>query len=201
MAGLVGVIGGTFDPPHIGHLILADEGKGEFDLDQVLWVLTPIPPHKPDCPITPFEYRLEMVLKAIEGNLAFQLSRADIDREPPHYAVGTMAWLREKYPYRRYVYLMGGDSLRDLPSWHQPSQFVELCDWIGALKRESSEINLDALEVKVPGILKKVRFFHGPQIDISGSEIRRRVRSSEPYRYLLPHGVADIIQRRHLYLE
>jgi nicotinate-nucleotide adenylyltransferase len=200
MAGLVGVLGGTFDPPHIGHLILADEARGEFSLDEVLWVLTPIPPHKPSHSITPLEYRLEMVLKAIEGNPAFQLSHADIDREPPHYAVGTMHWLRERFPHHGYVYLMGSDSLRDMPTWYQPHKFVELCDWIGVLNRGNAEVDLKAAEMKIPGIFEKVRFLGGPEVDISGSEIRRRVRIGKPYHYLVPHGVADIIQRHHLYL-
>lgn len=200
MAGLVGVLGGTFDPPHIGHLILADEGRGKFHLDQVLWVLTPSPPHKPDRPITGLEIRLNMVLQAIKDNPAFQLSRADIDRQPPHYALGTMQLLRERSPGQQYVYLMGGDSLRDMPSWHQPSLFSEMCAWIGVLKRPDSHIDLDALEAKIPGISEKVRFLDGPQIDVSGSEIRRRVRYGEPYRYLVPHGVADIIEQQHCYI-
>ena len=103
MARLVGVFGGTFDPPHIGHLILASEGLLRLKLDVVQWVLTPIPPHKPKSPVTPLENRIEMLEVIIDRDPEFELSRADIDRSPPHYALGTMGWLRDKFPQDEFT--------------------------------------------------------------------------------------------------
>jgi nicotinate-nucleotide adenylyltransferase len=200
MARLIGVLGGTFDPPHIGHLMLADEGRAELGLVKVLWVLTPQPPHKSSQVISPLEYRLEMVRETIKGNPAFQLSNADIDRPPPHYSAGTIAWLFAHHPDSQFIYLMGSDSLRDLPSWHESHQFVEGCEALGVMHREGVLVDCDALESLIPGITPKLRFFDAPTVGISGFDIRQRVRAGMPYRYLVPHGVAEIIERLGLYL-
>ena len=106
MAGLTGVFGGTFDPPHLGHLILAEAGRHALGLDKVLWVVTGQQPLKHDVR-TPIEIRLELVQAAIAGNPAFEASRADIDRPGPHYSVGTLAWLRARMPAATFAYLMG----------------------------------------------------------------------------------------------
>jgi nicotinate-nucleotide adenylyltransferase len=199
VAGLVGVFGGTFDPPHIGHLILASEGLMKLQLDKVLWVLTPVPPHKPDSPKTALEHRIEMVEEAVNQHQEFELSRADIDRPPPHYSIGTMEWLEDRYPDDDFVYLMGSDSLRDLPSWYLANNLVSKCALIGVLHRPGTEVSLEQLEIELPGISRKVRYFTGPTVDITAREIRSRVRNGIPYSFLLPHGVAKIIQLNHLY--
>lgn len=200
MAGLVGVFGGTFDPPHLGHLILASEGLTRLNLEKVFWVLTPVPPHKPDFQLTPLEYRIEMLLVTVGHNPKFELSRADIDRPPPHYALGTMEWLENEHPNTQFAYLMGSDSLRDLPTWHQSGDFLTKCTRIGVLHRPGAEINLDQLENELPGLSKKVKYFSGPSVDITAREIRARVKNGSPYDFLLPHGVAEIIQRNRLYV-
>jgi nicotinate-nucleotide adenylyltransferase len=200
MAGLIGVLGGTFDPPHIGHLVLADEGRAALGLDKVLWVLTPSPPHKTDQIITSLEFRLLMVEESIKGNPNFQLSRADIDRPPPHYSVGTMEWLIDHHPEDRFIYLMGSDSFRDLPSWHESDRFVSLCTGLGVMRREGVDPDFKAIEGKIPGIVAKTQTFDAPLIGISGKEIRERVKKGAPYRYLLPHGVSGIVEQYGLYL-
>ena len=116
----IGIFGGTFDPPHLGHLILAADAKEQLGLDQVLWVLTPFPPHKKDIKISPLQDRMTMVLLAITGNTNFHLSRVDIDRLPPHYALDTVNILRHNSPKDTFFYLMGADSLNDLLAWHEP---------------------------------------------------------------------------------
>ena len=200
MAGLVGVLGGTFDPPHIGHLILADEGRAALGLDKVLWVLTPFPPHKSNRRITSLEYRMMMVEESIKGNPNFQLSKADIDRPPPHYSVGTMEWLVRRHPERDFIYLMGSDSYQDLPTWHEPHRFVELCAGLGVMRRKRAELEITAVEKEIPGISAKTHAFDAPLIGISGREIRQRVRNGAPYQYLVPHGVSEIIHQYRLYL-
>jgi nicotinate-nucleotide adenylyltransferase len=199
VARLIGVFGGTFDPPHIGHLVLASEGLSKLGLEKVLWVLTPIPPHKQNSTITALEYRIEMLDVTLMNDPKFVLSRADIDRAPPHFTLGTMQWLEQKYPDDKFVYLMGSDSLIDLPSWHKPSEILSHCQAIGVLRRQDAELDLDALESTLPGLRSKIRYFDGPSVDISGGEIRKRVKMGAPYRYLVPHGVAEVIQRLDLY--
>ena len=199
MAGLIGVFGGTFDPPHLGHAILAHECAHDFDLEKVLWVLTEMPPHKPDHPITPLEIRQEMLRAAIQEYSLFELSRVDIDRPGPHYAVGTLRCLRESNPEARYAYLMGEDSLRDLPTWQTPLEFIALCDLLVVMHRADIGVDLDALEEILPGIRDKVRFSKAPKVDISASDIRELVRDSLPYAHLVHHEVAQIIRRHQLY--
>ena len=196
----IGIFGGTFDPPHIGHLILAAEAQGQFGLDRVLWVLTPEPPHKRGSPITDIGVRLEMLRAAIGNDSDFVLSRVDIDRPAPHYAVDTMAALHEEYPDGEFIYLMGGDSLGDLPSWHDPNRFLELCEGLAVMCRPGEPVDIQALEVLLPGIREKVNILQAPLLEISSSEIRRRVKQGMPYRYYLPKRVHWIIQTAGLYL-
>lgn len=200
MAGLIGIFGGTFDPPHLGHITLAQLGVEAFGLDKVLWVLTENPPHKPDDPITALEFRQQMLQAAISDFPNFEFSRIDIDRPAPHYATGTMRAMREANPNARYLYLMGEDSLRDLPTWHNPAEFVDLCDVLGVMPRSNIQVDLAALEKLLPGISAKVRFSSAQQVDISASDIRRRVREGLPYEYLVPHAVAHIIHELGLYM-
>jgi nicotinate-nucleotide adenylyltransferase len=199
MARMTGVFGGTFDPPHLGHLLLAIEGLERLELEKVLWVLTPFPPHKPDFQISPIEIRMEMLGVVLRDEPEFQLSKADIDRDPPHYALGTMEWLEEKYPEGEFVYLMGSDSLRDLPTWYRPAEFVSKCKRLGVLQRPGIEVDLDKLEGKIPGLRSKMSYFHGPSIDITGRDIRQRVKLGRRYDHLLAPGVAEVIRTRGLY--
>ncbi|MEW6568755.1 MAG: nicotinate-nucleotide adenylyltransferase [Chloroflexota bacterium] len=199
MAGLIGVFGGTFDPPHIGHLVLASEARAALGLERVLWVVTAQPPHKPYEPITPVDIRLEMVEAALAGNAAFEPSRAEIDRPGPHYAVDTLRWLNERHPGARWAYLIGADSLRDLPAWHTPEALLDAVTILGVMRRPEVEPDLAALEARLPGLSQKLHFFDAPLIGVSASDIRRRVREGEPYRYLVPPGVPELIERHHLY--
>ena len=199
MARLIGVLGGTFDPPHVGHMILAEFGRAALSLDEVLWVLTPFPPHKPDQPITPVEHRLAMVEAVIAEHSAFSLSRADLDRPPPHYAHGTMEALRASDSEARWSYLMGSDSLNDLIQWDQPQRFVGLCDSLGVMRRRGAEIDLDRVEEDLPGITEKIRIFDAPYVDVSGREIRKRVRQGLTIRYLVSDPVLAIVSQRKLY--
>jgi nicotinate-nucleotide adenylyltransferase len=199
MAGLIGVFGGTFDPPHLGHLILAEQGRQALGLEKVLWVVTAQPPHKPNENRTPVELRLEMVAAAIDGNTAFEISRVDVDRPPPHYAVDTLHLLAAARPDARFAYLVGEDSLRDFPVWHKPQQLVLACDVIGVMERSGADPDLEDLEAVLPGLSARVRFFRAPIIAIASRDLRRCVQSGESIRYLVPEGVERIIQRLGLY--
>jgi nicotinate-nucleotide adenylyltransferase len=196
----LGIFGGTFDPPHSGHLILADEAHSQLELDRIHWVLTPFPPHKQDIHITPLEDRLTMLQSVIRDEPTYEISWVEIERDGPHYAVDTMNILRDIYPKAELIYLMGGDSLDDLPTWHRPVAFVTACDELGVMGRPGSEPDLRTLEQKIPGVREKFRLVESPVIDISSSDIRTRVATGRPFRHYLPLEVYQIILERGLYL-
>ncbi len=196
---LIGILGGTFDPPHIGHLILAAEAVHQLHLNTVLFVVTPFPPHKRGWLISPVEDRLRMVQLAIEQNADFQISRVDIDRPSPHYAVDSMNILRQQFPHDNLIYLMGADSLRDLPTWHQANQFLSRCDGIGVMQRSLDDLEMQNLEQQLPGIRSKVTWLTAPRFDISSREIRERVKMQAPYRYFVSEKVFQYIVEKGLY--
>ncbi len=196
----IGIFGGTFDPPHIGHQILAAEALEQLCLDCVYWVLTPYPPHKQSGLVTSVSHRLKMVELAIDDNPNFILSNVDIERDPPHYALDTILILKAILPGDELFYLMGLDSLNDLPAWHHPIDFIAVCDHIGVMVREGQELNLAQLEIRIPGISKKVLFLKTPLIGISASDIRARAISGRQFRYLVPNSVYQYIQKNHLYV-
>jgi nicotinate-nucleotide adenylyltransferase len=201
MAETLGIFGGTFDPPHLGHLILAAEALSQLQLTRVLWVLTPTPPHKPERPITLLEHRLEMLKRAIGTIPGFELSSVEIDRPGPHFTLDTVDLLQTKYPAARLVLLVGGDSLRDLHTWNRADELIWALNAFGVMRRPGAEIDLKILENQLPGLSAKVRFFETPQLQISSSTIRQRIQNGGHYRFYLPVGVYDYIQKNKLYRE
>jgi nicotinate-nucleotide adenylyltransferase len=195
----IGLFGGTFDPPHIGHLILSAEASDQFCLDRLLWILTPDPPHKQGQEISSLEHRREMVKLAIMNNHIFELSTVEIDRPGPQFALDTVKIISEHNPAANLVYLMGSDSLRDLPAWHRPADLVDALNFIGVLRRPGDSIDLPALEKIIPGLSAKVRYLDAPLLDIAAHEIRRRVAEGRPFRYFLPPAVYDYITEHNLY--
>lgn len=195
----IGIFGGTFDPPHLAHLVLASEARFQLALDQVLWVLTPDPPHKHGWAISPLPARVKMVQSAIAGEPAFKFSRVDIDRPPPHYALDSLHLLKSQYPQAELVYLIGADSLRDLPDWHRPMELVAACDGIGVMRRPNADFDLTRLEAQVPGLKARLRFVDAPLLEISASDIRLRIVEGRPIRYMVPDGVWRLIHELGLY--
>ncbi len=195
----IGVFGGTFDPPHLGHLILAAEARYQLGLDKVLWVLTPDPPHKRNQRHTPWEKRAAMVLAAIGNTPHFELSTVEIERPGPHYAVDTMRLLRQQDPHAKWIYLLGGDSLRGLPTWHRVREFLDLCDELGVMRRPGDEIDLTVVEACLPGVVAKIRFVQAPLLEIAASQLRARAARGAPIRYYLPEAVYLLIRKWKLY--
>ena len=195
----IGLFGGTFDPPHLGHLILASEAYSQLGLDRLLWVLTPDPPHKQEQIITPVEHRLAMVNLAIQDNPKFELSRVELDRPGPHYTLDTVETIAEKYPGAEITPIIGGDSLRDLPTWHKPQELLYACHWVGVMRRPGEEPDLKELERELPGISSKVHYVDAPLLEIASREIRSRVAEGRPYRYYLPRPVFEYIKDHDLY--
>ncbi len=195
----VGIFGGTFDPPHVGHLILAEECRIQLHLDKLLWVVTDNPPHKRYVQISDIEQRVELVKLAINGNPDFELSRVDIDRPSPHYAIDTVRILKQLMPGAIMFYLMGGDSLHDLPTWKRPQDFIREIDGLGVMRRHADQVDLESLEKVLPGIARKVKIVEAPILEISSRQIRQRVEEGEAYRYYLRDAVYKAILELGLY--
>ena len=196
----LGVFGGTFDPPHLGHLILAAEALEQLKLDRLLWVLTSAPPHKQNQAVSPLAVRLELLQALLGSNPMFELSRVDIDRPAPHYAADTVQILAGQYPGAELFYLMGGDSLRDLPAWFHPEIFVGACRGLGVMRRPGDNIDLARLESRLPGVGGKIHFIDSPLLEISSKQIRERIYGGHTYRYYLPEAVFKLIDQKRLYL-
>lgn len=168
-------------------------------LDKVLWVVTAVPPHKPLAPVASIDTRLQLVRAALKDEQGFELSLADVERPAPHYAAGTMEWLRQRDPAAQFAYIMGSDSLIDLPTWHDPAGFLALCWRLAVLQRPGPKPDLATLEEALPGLGEKVVWVEATLVDVSASEIRRRVKQDLPYKHLMPPGVAKIIEDLGLY--
>jgi len=197
----IGIFGGTFDPPHLAHLLLASEAAHQLQLSRVLWILTPNPPHKGGRTITPLENRLEMLELTIADNPLFEISRIEMDRPGPHYSVDTIRLLAAQEPQADLTLLLGGDSLHDLPAWRLPSDLITAVCQIGVMQRRNDSVDLPALETRLPGLMDKVRFIDVLLQDISSSEIRQRIASGEPYRYYILPSVYQYIVEHDLYRE
>jgi len=195
----LGIFGGTFDPPHLGHLILAAEAVDQLRLDKVLWTVTGDPPHKHGQEILPVEIRLTLVKAALADNPAFEVSRVEVDRPGPHYAVDTVTLLQKQFPDSQLFYLIGGDSLRDLISWHTPTELTSRVAGFGVMRRPAAIFDLATLERDIPGLTAKVQFIDSPLVEMSATEIRRRVAMGQPYRYFVQPGVYQIIMESGLY--
>ena len=199
MPETIGIYGGTFDPPHLGHLILAAEALSQLRLTHLLWVLSPEPPHKPERKLTALPHRLEMLRRALADNPRFELSTVEMDRPGPHYTLETLEILAGQYPAANLVLLIGGDSLRDLPGWHRPLDILAACHSLGVMRRPGDSIDIESLEQQLPGLQAKLRFVEAPQLEISSSMIRSRVLQGGHYRYYLPPDVYAYIESEKLY--
>lgn len=194
----LGIFGGTFDPPHLGHLILAEAAREQLALERVLWAVAGQSPFKVDRPISPALIRAAMVQAAIADNPAFTLSRVDLDRPAPHYTIDMLKLLGQEFPAAEFFFLMGEDSLRDLPRWRNPQDLLALTK-LAVLQRPEVETDLSELEVQLPGIAQRVCWIKAPQLELASSDIQRRIREGHSVRYMLPEGVKALIEREHLY--
>lgn len=195
----IGILGGTFDPIHYGHLILAEEAWACLELERVLFVPAREPPHKLLHPGSPAADRLEMVRLSIASNPHFQVSEVELERPGPSYTVDTLALLHEMLgPQAELYFLMGLDSLANLPTWHNPAGIVALAH-LAVARRPGYGVDLPHLEQVLPGITARVHFLDIPEIGIASHDLRRRVREGLPIRYQLPREVEEYIYARGLY--
>ncbi|HOT91370.1 MAG TPA: nicotinate-nucleotide adenylyltransferase [Anaerolineae bacterium] len=194
-----GIYGGSFDPPHYGHLALAETARVQLHLDSVLFVPAGEPPHKRDRLLSPAEDRAAMTAAAIADNPAFMLSRVDLDRPGPHYTVDMLAQLRVQYPDTdTWFLLLGEDSLHDLPTWYNPQGILEQA-YLAVMPRLSKRADLAELTAILPALAEKLTWLDIPPINFSSTDLRRRVREGLPLRYLVPPAVETYIHIHGLY--
>jgi nicotinate-nucleotide adenylyltransferase len=197
----VGIFGGTFDPIHIGHLVLAEQCREQCQLDEVWFVPAAQPPHKRDAVISPAKARCEMIEFAISGQPQFQLCTAEIDRAGPSFTVTTLEQLHSKHPDHELFLLIGADSLRDLPLWREPRKILELATVVAVNRGGRPEPDRTMINDRLGSdIHSRLRFVEMPGIDVSASDIRRRVASGRSIRYLVPRAVETFIHQRNLFV-
>ena len=189
----LGVFGGTFDPPHVGHVTLTRELRESGVVDEILWIPVAIPPHKPSGPRTSPDLRMEMVHAAIGGRANQSASNIELLREGPSYTVDTLRALRSEHPEATPVLIMGSDQFAELAEWHKAEEVVQFAD-VCVLPRGGVELDSVRPRLSVVWCAADVA-----SIDVSSSDIRKRVREGRPYRHLVPEAVAEIIEREDLY--
>lgn len=201
MSERYGIVGGTFDPPHYAHLILAEHAHEELGLERVLFVPAGVPPHKAHTR-TPLDHRIAMLHHAIDSNPAFALSRVDVDRPGPHYSIDMVNLLRAQFPGVQFTFIMGEDMFNDLPNWERADGlFTDGRLHVAVMRRLGSKgvLRADAHEDRLPGLARTVTMLASPLIEISSTDIVRRLREGRSVRYLLPDPVLNYIQELNLY--
>lgn len=196
-----GIFGGTFDPPHLGHLVLAEAARSVLGLSEVVFMPAGEPPHKSGRRITSADHRIAMTRSAIADNARFALSTLDAERDGPSYSVDAMQKLRERWGRTVEIYfIMGADSLVGLPSWHRPERLMRLVTF-AVVARPGFYTDMATLERALPGLADRVVFVPAPLIGISSTAIRQRVAEGHSIRYLVPPTVEKYIYTHSLYEE
>ena len=195
----VGYLGGTFDPPHLGHEIVAREALYQLGLDRVMWLITPDPPHKGSKEITPIQFRLDMLNLVIDRAVEFLLSDIDLQRSPPYFAADSVEIIARQEPDVDLVYIIGGDSLQDLPGWFEPDRFVAAIDQLAVAPRPGYDPDLAGLIKAVPGLKEKTVFLSDISMEISSKLIRSRIQQGAPFDHFLIPEVANYIRENQLY--
>ena len=197
----IGVLGGTFDPVHKGHLIVAEEAKTRLNLAEVIFVPAGQPWLKADIPISPAEHRLQMLRLAIGDKPHFKLSTIEIERAGASYTIDTIAKLQGQLGNGdELFFILGWDSLAELPQWREPKRLIKLCYLVAAPRPGYPRPKLKALEASIPGISQRVMVLDEPYIDISASVIRDRVARGLSVRHLVPEAVNRYIKEHGLYV-
>jgi nicotinate-nucleotide adenylyltransferase len=201
--GSVGIFGGTFDPIHHGHLLIAEEAREALGLERVLFVPAAAPPHKPSRPITPAEHRLAMVEAAIAGNPAFECSRVELERPGPSYTVDTLERIRHAVPGLAGDpwFILSSEALAEFPAWHEPDRILALARLAVVPRGGHDTLDEGWVHLYFPGRADRFRFIPGPLLPISGSVVRRRAAAGRSVRYLVPEPVARYIATHALYTD
>jgi len=191
----IGLFGGAFNPPHVGHLVCAQEAHAQLDLDVVVWVPVGRPPHREIAQDPGPEVRFQMCDYATAADERFGLSRIEVDRDGLSYTADTLRELRERSPDDELVLILGGDQAAALPTWHEPDVVMGLAAIAVAERAEMGRAHVE----EAVGGQAELRFFEMPRIDVSSTMVRERAASGRPIRYLVPDKVANFIGAQSLY--
>ena len=197
----IGIFGGTFDPVHMGHLILAEQCRDQAKLDEVWFLPSYIPPHKAGVGVTRFEQRCDMLELAVAGHPAFRIDRIEKELPEPSFTARTLAELHARHPGNELFLLMGSDCLPDLPGWYEPRQVIELAGLVvvprPGVMLWTAERLAKALGVDVSAV--RLRFVACPMIEIASRELRRAIADGMSVRYMVPRAVEEYVRERKLY--
>ncbi|HEX3690644.1 MAG TPA: nicotinate-nucleotide adenylyltransferase [Solirubrobacteraceae bacterium] len=194
----IGILGGTFNPPHLGHLVAAQEAYRELDLDQVMFIPAGIPPHKPADDEPGPEHRLELCRLAVGDDRRFTVSDLELRRDGPSFTVDTLKTLSTQSPSDDLFLILGGDIAAGLPKWHEPERVLELATVAIAKRRGTAKAAVENALAQLRGG-ERARFFQMPRIGISSTMVRRRVHAGQPIRYFVPDAVMHYIETHSLY--
>jgi nicotinate-nucleotide adenylyltransferase len=196
----LGIMGGTFDPLHYGHLVAAEMARTEYKLEQVFFIPTGSPPHKVGREITPSEFRYQMVKLATADNAAFEVSRIEIERIGYSYTVDTLRDLQKLFPEYELYFITGSDAFREIFTWKDAEKILKLSHFIGASRPgfDPAEF-LQDIQAKHPHFFDRMHLLEVPALAISSTDIRSRVKRGQSIRYLLPEAVRLFIEKEGLY--
>lgn len=194
----LGILGGTFNPPHVAHLVCAQDARAQLGLDRVLLMPVHTPPHKDAVDDPGCEVRFEMCRAAAAGDSRLEVSRLELDRGGPSWTVDTLREIHASAPGDELTFIVGGDQAHGLPTWREPAAILALAV-LAVAEREGiirEDVRAHLGELAPPG---RLMFFDMPRIDVSSSDVRRRVATGRPIRHLVPDRVAALIAERGLY--
>lgn len=196
----LGIMGGTFDPIHYGHLVAAEMARSKFDLSKVLFIPSGTPPHKDRSDISASGLRFEMIERAIKDNPAFDISALELERKGSSYTVDTLRVLTRTWPEYELYFITGSDALREIFSWREAEEILMMTQFIGAARPgfDASDF-LHQVQQEHPETMGRIHYLEVPALAISSTDIRARVKRGQPIRYLLPEPVRHFIQQRGLY--
>ena len=195
----IGILGGTFDPPHVGHLWLATLAADELHLDRVLFMPAAQPPHKRRAGMSSITERLLMTRMAISGDDAFELSTVEVGRAGPSYTIDSVQELLRTYAGANLFLLMAADSLAQIDSWREPDRLLSLVEWAVGPRPGAKAADASGLRERFGAAASRIHLLSGPSLDISATEIRRRVAAGRAIRYLVPQAVEEMILATGLY--
>jgi nicotinate-nucleotide adenylyltransferase len=189
----IGLFGGSFNPPHVAHLVVAEVARDQFGLDEVWWIPNATPPHKSQDELASVDHRVEMTRRAVADNPAFRLCNIEVERAGTSYTIETVRALQDKHPDTDFGLLIGSDSLDHFGEWHRPEEIAERVPLVVYKRPGVIEV------VPEPRFANHVWFVAAPVMEVSGTEIRSRRRAGRSIRYLVPEAVRTYIDKRGLY--